>query len=173
MAEPNNDDDTTAPGDNKNEPEPFDEERAKAKIRKANSEAEQLRKRLKDAEAKAAKYDELEDANKSEQQKLADKVAEAERKAQEAEARALRFEVAHERGLTAAQAKRLVGTTREELDADATELLDSFKAPEADGDKGGAGPARKPTENLRGGGAPNEEPEETDPLKLAAQVPRG
>ncbi len=31
---------------------------------------------------------------------------------------------------------------------------------------------RKPTENLSGGGKPNEEPEETDPAKLADAIPR-
>jgi len=49
----------------------------------------------------------------------------------------LRLEVASEQGLTSAQAKRLVGTTRDELEADAKELLDTFKAPESDDDRDG------------------------------------
>jgi len=51
--------DPPAPDDEDAPPEgePFDVERAKAKIAKANSEAASLRKRLKELEARAAKAD--------------------------------------------------------------------------------------------------------------------
>jgi predicted RNase H-like nuclease (RuvC/YqgF family) len=157
-----------------NEPEPFDEERAKAKIAKANSEAAQLRKRAKEAEDKVstleARLDELEGKDKSEVEKLTAKLAEYDRKAQEAEQRALRAEVAASKGLTPAQAKRLQGGSLEELEADADELLESFKPQEGNG----SGPLPgKPTEQLRGGSDPTTEPEELDPAKLADQVSRG
>jgi len=116
---------------------------------------------------KAREFDRLSESQKSEQERLNERVAAAERAAAEAETKALRYEVAAERGLTAAQAKRLTGATREEMLADADDLLESF---------GGAGkrpPSQKPTENLRGGGDPDDEPEETDPAKLAALHPRG
>jgi hypothetical protein len=54
---------------------------------------------------------------------LEERVAQIERQAQENEVRALRAEVANVKGLTPSQAKRLVGSTREELEADADELI--------------------------------------------------
>lgn len=138
------------------EVEEFDAERAKAKIAKANQEAKGLRERLKAAEEKAAKLDEIESAGQSEVEKLTAKAAEFERKAQEAERRALVAEVAHEKGLTAAQAKRLVGSSLEELQADADELLESFQPQEGTG--GGTPPPEgKPTPHLTGGGDPTVE----------------
>ncbi len=89
----------------------------KAALRKANKEAETLRLKLQ----------EFEDRDKSEAQKLAERAEAAEKRATELETRALRLEVAAEKGLTPAQAKRLVGSTREELAADADELLETFK----------------------------------------------
>lgn len=166
------------PDPNAPDPEPFDEERAKAKIAKANQEAASLRKRAKEAEDKAnaleARLNELEGKDKSEIEKLTAKLAEYERKAQEAEQRALRAEVAASKGLTPAQAKRLVGSTLEELEADADELLESFKPQEGSDDGGNPPPTSgRPAENLRGGTDPTQEPEITDPAKLAEQVPRG
>lgn len=158
MTDPNPDPNAPDP-----EAEPFDEERAKAKIAKANAEAANLRKRLKEAEDKAARLDELENADKSEVEKLTAKLAEYERKAQEAEQRALRAEVAAAKGLTAAQAKRLVGSSLEELEADADELLESFKPQE--GNDGGTPPPPdgKPREHLRSGSDPTV-PLNGDPL---------
>lgn len=54
---------------------------------------------------------------------LEDRVADIERQRVETEARAMRAEIANAKGLTPGQAKRLVGSTREELEADADELL--------------------------------------------------
>jgi Spy/CpxP family protein refolding chaperone len=102
----------------------------------------------------ANKLKELEDAGKSEAEKLTAKAAEAEDKAAKAEARALRLEIAAAKGLTPAQAKRLVGGTKEELEADADELLSTFKpadtAGESDKDDEPE-PTGKPREALRPG----------------------
>lgn len=148
------------------DPDEFDEDRAREKIRKANSEAANLRKRLKEAEAKAKRLDELEDAQKSEVEKATEKVSAAEKRAQEAELRALRLEVAADKGLTPTQARRLVGSSKEELEEDADDLLASF-APTEENDS-----PRRPKEKLRpGAGSPDDEPEETDPSKLADMVP--
>jgi membrane protein involved in colicin uptake len=57
------------------EEEPFDRARAEAKIRKANSEAKSLRDRLKVLEPLAAKAKELEDAQKTEAERLNDQLA--------------------------------------------------------------------------------------------------
>lgn len=72
---------------------------------------------------KAAEHDKTVEAQKTEAQKLADRASAAEAKAAEHEQSALRSQVALEKGLTASQAKRLVGATRDELVADADELL--------------------------------------------------
>lgn len=86
-----------------------------------------------DFKAKAAKYDQQVEASKSEQQKLAERAEAAEAERDEVTARMLRFEVAAEKGLTPKQAARLQGATKEELLADADELLAEFKpaAPQA------------------------------------------
>ena len=88
-----------------------------------------------DLKSKAEKFDELNQASKTEQERLTERLAAAEARAVEVEGRALRLEVASENGLTPAQAKRLVGSTRDELEADAKELLATFtpSKDEADG----------------------------------------
>jgi hypothetical protein len=82
------------------------------------------------AEAELAKYRKAEqekaDADKSE----AEKRATAEARADAAELRALRLEVGADKGLTPKQSARLVGATREELEADADDLLATFAAKE-------------------------------------------
>lgn len=119
----------------------------------------------------AKKLKELEDADKSEAQKAADKAAEAEKRAQEAEMRALRLEVAAEKNLTPAQAKRLAGTTKEELEADADELLESFKPAESSegDDKSKTGPGGRPKERLKPGAGPDDDPE-VNPDELAKKI---
>ncbi|WP_435109399.1 hypothetical protein [Nocardiopsis synnemataformans] len=165
----------TDPNNNPN-PEPpegddeeLDLERAKAKIHKANQEAAGLRSRMKELEDKATRLDELENANKSEQQKAQEAAAALEKRATAAEQRALRLEVAAAKGLTTAQAKRLVGSTQEELEADADELLETFGTAPTPADS----IPRRPNERLRPGGSGTPAPpEETDPRKLAAKIPR-
>jgi len=103
----------------------------------------------KDLQAKAAKFDEIEQASKSEIEKATEKAAVVERERDEAVTRLARLEVALDKGLTPSQAKRLVGNTREELEADADQLLkdlgDSAKprSPKPDPNQGrsGSGPA--------------------------------
>lgn len=125
-------------------------EKIAAKIR-----SEERRK----ASEKYADYDDLK--TKAEGAKtLEDRVAEIERQAKESEARALRAEVANAKGLTTAQAKRLVGATREELEADADELLEDIGAQKKQGNrvpregkttpKSGDDPMREFTRNLFG-----------------------
>lgn len=76
-----------------------------------------------DLQKKAAEYDKTVEAQKTEAQKLTDRATAAEKAAADAALAQARAEVALAKGLTATQAKRLVGTTREELEADAAELL--------------------------------------------------
>jgi len=92
-------------------------------------------------------------AGDSELADLRKRVESAEKRAEELEVKALRAEVAAAKGLTEAQAKRLRGSTREELLADAEDLLAAFgKADEEPEDD-----RRPPKENLRPG-ASNEDP---------------
>jgi hypothetical protein len=111
-----------------------------------------------EAKRKAAEYDKATEAQKTELQKATDRAAEAERQASEREARALRAEVALEKGLTASQAKRLVGKNRDELIADADELLKDLgtgKSGQGGGqgtnfDAGNQGGSVKPTKGEAG-----------------------
>jgi hypothetical protein len=107
------------------------------------------RKRANDAEKELAKFRKAEqdkaDADKSETEKR----AAAEKRAEEAELRVLRLEVAQDKGLTAAQAKRLVGATREELEADADDLVATFGAKQGDGK---TTPKPDPSQGARGAG---------------------
>ncbi len=81
-----------------------------------------------------AKLKEFEDRDKTESTRAIERAEAAEKRADAAEARELRLEIASEKGLTPAQAKRLVGETREELEADAAELLETFKPASTDDD---------------------------------------
>lgn len=147
--------DDQKPDDPEDDPKPDGElEKMKAALRKANKEAEENRRKLK----------EIEDRDKSESEKLAARTAEAERRAIEAEAKALRYEVSVEKGV---KARWLSGSTREELEAAAEEYLADH--PPANGN----GPApTKPVEDLRGGGEPAEGPE-PDIRKIVESIPRG
>lgn len=102
-------------------------------LAKANREAEALRLKLK----------EHEDAGKSELEKLAEKAATAEERAAAAELRALRLEVSEEAGVPGKLRKYVVGATREELVASATEILEAFKEGQTNGaDPKGRGDGR-------------------------------
>jgi len=81
-----------------------------------------VKERVARERAKYADYDDLK-AKAGEKVTLEERVAQIEKQAKDSEARALRAEVANAKGLTPNQAKRLVGSTREELEADADDLL--------------------------------------------------
>lgn len=137
----------------------------KAALRKANKEAETLRLRLK----------EFEDRDKSEAEKVAERLAAAEDRASKAETDLIRMEVAAAKGLTPAQAKRLVGATREELETDADELVATF-TPASNANSESAKNVR-PTPNLRrqqvpvsdGGGQQDANAQMNDWLRSAAR----
>lgn len=119
-----------------------------------------------DLKAKAGKLDEIEAANKSEADKLREELDQLKAANSEATTKALRAEVAMSKGLTAAQAKRLVGTTPEELEADADEILEAFKP--ADGNKP---PSGRPAPDLQGGTDPTV-PTDPDIGKIVDEIPR-
>lgn len=144
----------------------LDVERATKKINKLNSEAANLRARLKELEPLAQKAQQLEEAGRSDLEKLTARAEKAEREHAETAAKALRLEVAFEKGLTPAQAKRLVGASREDLEADADEILRDFPALKPDG---------RPKGNADLGGrekAPPTDPRLADLAQIEADLQR-
>lgn len=133
-----------------------------------------------DLKAKADKLAQLEDKDKNEVEKLKEQLTASEKRAEKAESNALRSEIASAKGLTAAQAKRLAGSTKEELESDADDLLEAFGSKQSsDGDDSGKSDedsknksddrGRRPKEKLRDGASNQEEPEKT-PDELADAV---
>lgn len=122
----------------------FDPDKAAARISKLQSEAKNLRDRAKQAEQKAAGVDEKDTQITGLQ------------------AQVLRYEVAFDLGLPRELADRLKGNTKDEMLADAEALVKLV----------GGRPAsqRKPVEALRGGGAPEQEPVETDLRKIGERM---
>jgi hypothetical protein len=132
----------------------------------------------------ADKAKELEDAGKSDLERLTAELQSHQARVTQAESELMRLRVAMRKGLSETQARRLVGSTEDELETDADDLLASFRpAPveepvveeakdeEPDRDPN---PRRRPHERLRPGAVPDAdtEPVETDPRKLAAMVRR-
>ena len=126
---------------------------------------------------------ELEDASKTDLERASTEAQQHLARADKAEGELMRLRVALRKGLTETQAKRLVGTSEDELEADADDLMASFRpqepAKEDSKDDDEPEPTRpdqrrRPQERLRPGAVPDAdtEPEETDPRKLAALVPR-
>lgn len=142
-----NESDALEADDDRDEPDwrkDFDAGKAHDRIRKLQSESKNLRERAKDAEKKAASLDDI--------TKERDSIA----------AENLRLSVGYELGLPLALAKRLNGSSREELIADAEELVKIAGA--------GVPRQRKPVEALRSGGEGDKEPEETDLSKIGSRM---
>lgn len=144
-------------------------DRMKAARKAAEKEASELKARL----------DKYENANKSELQRLTeerDQLRDASTKAvSKAKALEIALEAAPEHASLAqvrAVAKRVRGDNDDELEADATELFGLLApAPEEKPSPKVAG--SRPQPRLKGGTAdPDEDPEETDPRKLAALITR-
>jgi hypothetical protein len=108
----------------------------------------------------------LQDKDKSDSERLTEKVTQLEKDLAAATARADRFEVALDKGLDMTRAKRLTGATREELEADADELQSWQAGKPAD-------PVpNKPAVDLKGGGDPTEDPD-VDLRQVVDSIPRG
>lgn len=132
-------------------------------------------KSYKDASSKLSEY---ENASKSDLERWEERATTAESRAGTAEAKAKALEIAIERApehATLAQvravAKRVRGEDDDALERDADELFELLAPAPSEPKPGTKTPAR-PKERLKGGADPDEEPEETDPRKLAALLPR-
>lgn len=106
------------------------------KVKEALDQSRKWETRAKENFDKASKYDQFVESQKTEQQRLEERATAAERQAQEATTEALRLQVALTKGLSPSQAKRLVGTTAEELESDADEMLADLQPTRPRGDVG-------------------------------------
>lgn len=121
-----------------------------------------------DLKAKAERLSEIEDAQKTETERLTEKTETLTQKLTATEQEAAKLRVALRKGLTETQAKRLVGETEEELEEDADELLASFQQVEEE--QGSGGPIRRtPHEKLKTGATSDVEGTQT-PEELAASI---
>jgi hypothetical protein len=116
--------------------------------------------------AAARRLQEIEDANKSDIEKANAAVETEKKRAEAAEAKSLRYEVALEKSIPPKLMKFLTGTTQEEIEQSADELLEAVKPDTGANDTG------KPKEKLRAGASSDAEPVEMDPAKIAADIPR-
>jgi len=134
-----------------------DLEKLKADRDRWKEQSKKQETRAKENAAAATRLKEIEDNAKSEGQKTDEAKRAAEERAAHAEHELVKLRVAMRKGLTDVQAKRLVGNTEEELEADADELLTSFV--KKDDDESGAGVTRRPRAALKpGSGARTAEP---------------
>lgn len=111
------------PGSNERAIDSFPPE-AQDYIRRLRQENAAKRNELKTVSGELKTY---QDKDKTEQQKLADRIQEAESAAATAAATALRYEVAAEKGLPLSLAARLQGGNKDELSADADKLKAEFR----------------------------------------------
>ena len=164
-------DDSDDEGDSRSKRSDKDLTKLQEELLKWRSLARKHERQAKETSGRLKKY---EDQNKTEAQRLQEAAQESRTRAERAEANLRRREIAEERApehATLAQikavAKRLAGESDEDMEADADELF-SLLAPEPPKPRT---PSR-PKERLRGGGEPDEEPEESDPRKLADLIRR-
>jgi hypothetical protein len=117
--------------------------------------------------AAAKRLSEMEEASKTDFERLQGAAEAATKRAAEAESRALKYEVALSKKVPQNLMKFLVGETEEELEASAEELM------EAIGGQSGTGVASgKPKEKMRGGASPEDAEEEKSVNDVLAAIPR-
>lgn len=108
---------------------------ARSEIERLRRESAGYRTKLRELEPLAAQATAAQEAQKTEAQRLAEQLATAQRQASDAQASALRYQVAASKGLPLEFAARLQGGTEEELNADADQLATLLG--------GGAGPGQQ------------------------------
>lgn len=127
------------------------------------------RERAKALEAELAEFKrvqkEQEDAKKTDLEKLQEANSGLTGDLTKAQRTSVLYEIALDKGLTKTQVRRLVGDTKEELEADADALLEELGVTKTEQDP------RTRTRELRGGTKPNSNSGvEMDPVKLAESV---
>lgn len=116
------------------------DDKAKQALSKARREAANLRQRLKELEPKAARLKEIEDKDKSESQRLAEQLAEKDKRIAEFEVREVRAEAAAAAGLPSTMAQFITATDPGEAKAQAKQLAEWGKSQGAVDLKQGARP---------------------------------
>lgn len=134
-----------------------------AEARKWEKRAKDNLKRVQELEPKAQQFDILEQASKSELERAQEEIAALRQQATSTQREALVASVALEKGLPASLARRLQGESRDELEADAEELLSQF--PQQSG--GPRAPRVDPSQGSSGGRVA------TDPAQQFASIIRG
>lgn len=106
------------------EPKVFDADYVKG----LRQEAAKYRTEAKALAEKAKAYDEYTESQKTEQQKVADALAQAQAERDRLQSELLRVQIISKKQLPASLAERLRGSTLEELEADADALMAELKA---------------------------------------------
>lgn len=137
---------------------------ARDSISSANSEAAAARVKLRDLEPKAAQFDALEQASKTEAQRLAEAAATATRDAETARAEVIRYKVAAAHSIPVEDFDLLGSGTEEEITARAVKIAAKNAAQVAPPAPGAPAPTTRPTETLRPGATPAGSQSEDDVL---------
>lgn len=149
--------------DESTETESFDAKRAMEKISKANSEAKNLRTRVKELEAYEAKVRELEESQKTEQQKAIERAEKAEQDANSTRSELIRERIARRHGIADEDMDLLGSGTEEEIESRATRLAaKNAAAAGTTSSDSSAPPTARTTEKLHPGASP----------KVSAEAPK-
>lgn len=138
----------------------------KAALVRVRQEAAEAQRAL---AAEQAKVKAFEDANKTQEERDAEARAALERTSAENAAKALRYEIAAEKGIPLSAAPRLVGGTREELAADADKFLADFPALRVSVTRA---PAPDPSQGPRPTDSPKSDADKTYEALYGAQTER-
>jgi hypothetical protein len=136
------------------------ESKAQAAAKAARKERDDAKRLASELQERLREFEQRDMTDTQRLAKAAERVPELESRATSAEARAMRAEVALEIGLPAALAKRLAGSTREELEADAAELMSLANVVRAEAAPPGPVPVLAGSFD---GGSRGPAPRETDP----------
>ena len=133
-------------------------------VKKLRAESAKYRTEAKDLAAKAKKFDELEEANKSDLEKAQTAAKEAQAALEAANLKAMRAQVGASQKLPPSMISRLQGSTEEEMIADAQAMLEDIKSEYV----AKAAPSKKDT----GAGVAGEasDLESKSPAELAAMI---
>lgn len=144
----------------------------KAALQKERERVKALEQQVKDLKPLADAAKKAEDEKLGEVERLTKQLTEANGKADAATADATRWKVALDKGLTLAQAKRLSGANEAELTADADAYREEHGLDKSAGDSKSKPAGGKPSEALKGGGDPDQDPP-VDIGKVVDSIPRG
>lgn len=149
---PETDDTTADPTDQNTDAQSATDDSAvdwKAKARDWEKRAKQNHARVQELEPKATQYDALEQASKSELDRAREQATALQHELATTQRQALVASVALDKGLPANLARRLQGESRDDLEADADELLSQFphqsnepRPPRADPSQGSSSGSR-------------------------------